>query len=276
MAARIGGSIKDSINPVAQNFLRDMPFVIAASVDAEGDTWASGVSGPTGFIEVLGDRIVRIRAKGAEPQLLENVRATGRLGLLAIEFDTRLRMRLNGSASVSGGFIEIEAEEVFSNCHKYIQSREPAVRATTPRERSTESSSLSDPQRKLIETADTFFIATYAEGRGADASHRGGNPGFVKVRHDGTVVFPDYSGNNMFQTLGNIETNGKAGLLFIEFETGRTLQMTGWAEILWDEEEFDDLPGAQRAVRFTVVKVRETEGAFPSGWKLVDYSPANP
>ncbi len=277
MASRIGGSIKSAIHPVAQNFLRYSPFVIAASTDKDGDVWASALYGGSGFIEVPDAESVRIIAKGAGGLLRQNIADTGRIGLLAIEFDTRMRMRLNGKAVVSEGYIEVQADEVFSNCQKYIQSREERGGTYVPVcEGGSESSALSASQRTMIEAADTFFIATYHPEHGTDASHRGGNPGFVKVLDDRTMVFPDYSGNNMFQTLGNIEDNGKAGLLFIDFTTGDTLQMTGRAEILWDQAEFRDLEGAQRAVRFYIEKVLERKGAFPAGWRFIDYSPSNP
>jgi predicted pyridoxine 5'-phosphate oxidase superfamily flavin-nucleotide-binding protein len=277
MASRIGGSIKNATHPVAQNFLRDLPFIVAASSDANGNVWASAIYGEPGFIEVPDEHSVRVNATYADEQVVSNIAETGRVGLLGIEFDTRLRMRLNGIARIVGNVIEIEAEEVFSNCQKYIQARTKTAAFTPKGERlKVEQEVLSERDQRLVEAADTFFIASFQRERGADASHRGGLPGFVKVRDERTIDFPDYSGNNMFQTLGNIEENGKAGLLFIDFETGTTLQMTGRAEILWNEADYADLPGANRAVRFSVEKVIETEGAFPKGWRFVGYSPSNP
>ena len=277
MASRIGGSIKNTIHPVAQDFLRHMDLVVAASTDAEGRVWASAISGPRGFIEVPDEQHVRIRSDAADAQLLSNIAANGMIGLLALELETRLRIRLNGRAALTDGSIEINAEEVFSNCQKYIQARErDGVEWAHLPASIAKGESLSPSQTRLIENADTLFIASYHPDRGADASHRGGNPGFVTVEDERTLLLPDYSGNNMFQTLGNIEDNGKAGLLFVDFETGSSLQLTGTAGILWDPAEFGDLPGAQRAVRFWVEKSVETEGAFPAGWRFIDYSPSNP
>lgn len=277
MASRIGGSIKTTIHPVAQNFLRHMEFVVAASIDAEGSVWASVVTGNRGFIVVPDERGVRIPSNAADALLVSNIASTGRIGLLAIELETRLRIRLNGRAVIIDGVIEIEAEEVFSNCQKYIQARERDGDQGLDLPRlSWEGEALSPSQTRLIENADTLFIASYHPERGADVSHRGGNPGFIKVEDNRTLLIPDYSGNNMFQTLGNIEDNGKAGLLFVDFESGTSLQMTGSAEIIWDQREFLDLPGANRAVRFSLEKVLETEGAFPAGWRFIGYSPVNP
>jgi hypothetical protein len=80
----------------------------------------------------------------------------------------------------------------------------------------------------------------------------------------------------MFQSLGNLSVYPKAGLLFLEFETGSTLQLTGTAEIIWDKEQTLKVPGARRLVRFQVDEVIETEGAFAERWQLVGYSPVNP
>ena len=96
------------------------------------------------------------------------------------------------------------------------------------------SSALDARTRALVAGADTFFIATWHPGGGADASHRGGRPGFVRVLDDRTLEFPDYPGNNMFNTLGNLVGHPRAGLLFVDFERGDLLQLTGRAKIRWE------------------------------------------
>ncbi|NEO48940.1 MAG: pyridoxamine 5-phosphate oxidase, partial [Moorea sp. SIO4A3] len=111
---------------------------------------------------------------------------------------------------------------------------------------------------------------------GADASHRGGYPGFIQVISDNQLVFPDYAGNNMFQTLGNLTVNPHAGLLFIDFERGNTLQLTGIAEVIWDQSRFTTVPGAQRLVEFHIDQVLDTTNASPIRWRFGEYSPANP
>ncbi|KAK0358316.1 hypothetical protein LTR94_035916, partial [Friedmanniomyces endolithicus] len=86
----------------------------------------------------------------------------------------------------------------------------------------------------MIGAADTFFVASYAERddrRQVDMSHRGGKPGFVRISDDGLLTIPDFDGNLFFNTLGNILSNGKAGLLFADFATGDMVQMTGDAKV---------------------------------------------
>lgn len=124
--------------------------------------------------------------------------------------------------------------------------------------------------------ADTFFIASFHPETGADASHRGGHPGFIRVVNAGKILFPDYSGNNMFNTLGNITANPNAGLLFIDFENGSTLQVNGQASVIWDQDRVEEFAGAERLVEFKIRQVIEIANAVPLRWKFSGYSPFNP
>jgi hypothetical protein len=126
------------------------------------------------------------------------------------------------------------------------------------------------------DSADTFFIGSLHAEAGVDCSHRGGNPGFVRVLDERRLAFPDYSGNNMFQTLGNLSVDPRAGLLFLNFETGDTLQLTGTTDIIWDQARLRDWPGAQRLIEFEVSKTIEARGASPMRWRLMDYAASNP
>ena len=86
----------------------------------------------------------------------------------------------------------------------------------------SEYAALSPDQRAWITAADTFFVATHAAGLGADVSHRGGHPGFVSVTDEGRLTWPDYPGNSMYMTLGNLELEPRAGLLFLDWDRGRS------------------------------------------------------
>src|SRR5712691_3771897 len=243
--ARIGKSIRATIPAAAQVFLREQPMIIAATVDVEGRVWVSLLTGKPGFLEALDEQTVEIRAAPHPSDALSaNLRVGGTIGLIAIDFATRRRMRVNGWVkSVRQGNIVVQAGEVYGNCHKYIQAR--ALLIEDMEEHSADcienaeavqgggpvqvngAKEISSEQRAWIERADTFFIASSHRDDGADASHRGGPPGFVRVENARRLVFPDYSGNKMFQTLGNISADPHAGLLFIDFESGDTLQLTG-------------------------------------------------
>ncbi|MEM8857452.1 MAG: pyridoxamine 5'-phosphate oxidase family protein, partial [Chloroflexota bacterium] len=135
---------------------------------------------------------------------------------------------------------------------------------------------LSSEQTNWIRTADTFFVASSHPEKGTDASHRGGNPGFIQVDGNSRLVWPDYSGNMMFNTLGNIAANPKTGLLFIDFKNNRTLQLTGRANIVWEADQIAEHPGAERLVSFKIDEVIELQNVSPFVWTFNSSSPFNP
>jgi hypothetical protein len=137
-------------------------------------------------------------------------------------------------------------------------------------------SQLSESQQQQISRADTFFIATDNPDRGADVSHKGGNPGFVRVVDPQRIAFPDYNGNSMFNTLGNLTVNPHAGLLFIDFDTGRTLQLSGRASIDWSPERIRNFAGAERVVDFELEQIIDSPAGFPLTAKFRQFSRNNP
>lgn len=277
MAARVGGSIHSEIPPLAEEFLAQRSWVVLATTDARGRPWASILKGPRGFVSA-GPVTLHLDARpAAGDPLTENLHTSPFVGLLAIDLATRRRMRVNARLDQShDDGILLRVDQVFSNCPKYIQRRveEPGGPRQPPGE-AIRSGALSDAHRDWIGRADTFFIATVNPGEGADASHRGGAPGFLRVEGD-RISWPDYQGNMMFNTLGNIAGFPRAGLLFPDFATGKTLQVTGRASINWDPAAGARVPGAERLVELTVEDVVELQGSGPGRLALVDYSPHLP
>ena len=103
----------------------------------------------------------------------------------------------------------------------------------------------------FIERAILFFLATAdAEGR-PDVNHKGGPPGFVRVTGPSELAFPDYDGNGMFKSLGNVTVNPNVGLLFIDFERPRRLRVNGTATVSRDDPLMATTVGAQMIVRVT-------------------------
>jgi uncharacterized protein len=277
-AGRIGSSIHPAIPPLAQDFLEQQPYIFAGSIDKNGQVWASILSGEVGFVSVLNERTLKIDADITDELLVENLKNNNQIGLLAIEFETRRRMRANGRAEVDEDSITVHTEEVFSNCPKYIQARF-WERNESPKGETkllANSDELTEKQINFIENSDTFIIASAHETRGADVSHRGGNVGFIKVLDNKRLVFPDYSGNMMFQTLGNLTLNPHCGLLFYDFSDGRLLQLTGTAKIIWDEERLKEFAGAERLVEFELIAARESVMKTNLSWYFIDNSPFNP
>jgi uncharacterized protein len=275
----LGRGISKSIPEGGGPFLEAQRVAILAGVDPNERVWTSLVTGNPGFITSPDSRTLRLAAGLSPLDPLSAALAPGReLGVLVFDPERRRRLRVNGRVTrADASTIEIRTEEVFGNCPKYIQARAPEGDSVHHRdEAARKSATLGHDQRRAIERADTFFIASVHAGAGADASHRGGQPGFVRVVNDRTLRIPDYAGNNMFQTLGNITADPRVGLLFVDFETGTTVQLTGRARILWDREQFGQLKGAERALEIEIDQVVEIEGKGSLGWRFLDYSPFNP
>ncbi|MFI2200948.1 pyridoxamine 5'-phosphate oxidase family protein [Streptomyces sp. NPDC020192] len=271
-ADHVGRSLGQDIKPVAAAFLELQPLLIAGAADpATGRVWASALTGTPGFVRATGPRQMSVVSgpSPADPLTTALTTPGTHLGTIALDPRTRRRMRLNGRLRPTAGGFAVEADQVFSNCPKYIQRREsyetvPDRTPDSPR-RLTE---LGPVQREFIQAADTFFLATVHPG-GADVSHRGGNPGFVQVTSPRELTWPDYPGNAMFLTLGNLRTDPRAGLLLLDWTTGTTLQLTGEAHT-----EFTG--GGIRTVRFTLAEALWAPAALPLRWSAPEYSPANP
>jgi uncharacterized protein len=278
-AGRLGRGITSAIPDAARPFLESQRIAVLAGVGRSRRVWASMVSGAPGLITATSSRTLRLAAglPDADP-LSEGLSRGGPLGVLVIDPERRRRLRINGRVvRADRDAIEIRTEEVFGNCPKYIQARALEPDAEQGRVGDARRShALTEPQRLAIERADTLFIASVHADAGADASHRGGQPGFVRVLDERRLLIPDYAGNNMFQTLGNIAADPRVGLLFVDFDTGATLQLTGRARILWEPEALAPLRGADRALEVEIDEVVEIEGRGPLGWRFVEYSPFNP
>jgi predicted pyridoxine 5'-phosphate oxidase superfamily flavin-nucleotide-binding protein len=108
---------------------------------------------------------------------------------------------------------------------------------------------------------------------GVDVSHRGGKPGFVRIDDATTLTIPDFSGNNHFNTFGNLEMNPQAGLLFPDFQRGDLLHLTGTATVIWEGEEIRRFAGAERLLRFHLRQGFRVAGSLPIRWSEPEYSP---
>jgi len=279
IAQRVGNSIGNFIPDVAEFFLREQHHVIITSIDTKAQVWVSILTADAGFLQVLDKSTVHISAiPTPDDPLFKNILTHSEVGLIAIDYASRRRMRLNGKAEVkSDGTLIVSAEQVYSNCPKYIQARSiKSIAQEMLPASSSYSTQFTEAQQRWIAKADTFFIGTANPAHGADASHRGGQAGFITVESRDKIIWPDYAGNMMFNTLGNIAINPNTGLLFLDFEQGRTLQLTGTAEVIWDGAEISKHKGAQRLVSFHLTKVIEKENALPLQWQFESYSPYNP
>ncbi|MBM5573181.1 pyridoxamine 5'-phosphate oxidase family protein [Deefgea sp. CFH1-16] len=175
-----------------QLFYSQLHFVVISALDQDGQPWGTILTGVPGFVRALDDAHLYVGSlPGIDEPLCGALTVGCSIGLLGIELDTRRRNRLNGVVSEldSHGFC-IEVMQSFGNCPKYIQQREFGKQINSLIVRTSDVlAQLDSEATSLIQRADTFFIATHAQGidqqidapYGTDVSHRGGKPGFVRV-----------------------------------------------------------------------------------------------
>ncbi|HEV8547946.1 MAG TPA: pyridoxamine 5'-phosphate oxidase family protein [Polyangiaceae bacterium] len=283
--ARNGAGVHDFVTAGAARFLGRQRLLAVALADDAGRPWASVWLGEPGFAHCADARTVRIGTAPppwapADPTVA--LAAVGqRCGVLAIDLGTRQRLRINGTIGHrSDDAIGLDVHESFANCPKYIQRRElvfPEVRAGTSPTGVSSGVELGARERSHIERADTLFVASQHPERGLDASHRGGEPGFVRVVGARTLRFPDYPGNSMFQTLGNFAVDPRAGVVVLDFEANRLLSLTGTAKTLFAAEDpAHPNGGSGRYWEFHVTEWLEVPFARPLLARLLERSPFNP
>jgi predicted pyridoxine 5'-phosphate oxidase superfamily flavin-nucleotide-binding protein len=259
--------IRDHMPEPHREFFALLPFLLAGTVDAQGQPWASVLAGPPGFVHSPDPRSLRIAAAPLPHDPLAGTLVEGMpIGLLGIQPHTRRRNRVNGRvvALDAGGFT-IQVSQSFGNCPKYIEPREPHHAAAAGAVSMERLAALDAAAARLAASADTFFIATAhpragADGEpahGVDVSHRGGPAGFVQV--DGNrLAVPDFVGNGFFNTLGNLQLEPRCGLLFVDFFSGELLYLAARAEVQWVE--------AQRQLVMEVSQAIRVRGSLPLRW----------
>jgi len=275
--------IRDFMPDQHRAFYNQLPFVFVGHADKEGWPWASILFNASGFMSFKDERSLSINAQPVEGDPLhESLEPDTRLGLLGIELTTRRRNRLAAHIhSVEKAQIELTVDQAFGNCPQYIQARElDVVDADALPEADVQDITHFDREvHDLISNSDTFFVASYvANGsgeasEGVDVSHRGGRPGFIRLDDDRNLTIPDYLGNNHFNTFGNFIENGKAGLLFLDFERGHIVTLTGTVEILWDSPDTRHFEGAERLWMFKLDHGRKLKHVLPLRWKAPEFSP---
>jgi uncharacterized protein len=130
--------------------------------------------------------------------------------------------------------------------------------------------------RAFIESRPLFFLAT-ADAQGQpDVSHKGGDPGFVRVTGDNELAFPSYDGNGMFRSLGNVNVNPAVALLFIDFERPNRLRVNGQARLVFDDPLRASFVGAQLVVRVRADRIFPNCPRYIHRMSVVETSPYVP
>lgn len=284
IADRLSQMIRPIMPDQHREFFEMLPFVVVGLTDERGRPWSTMCVGAPGFITSPDETTLQIAsAPLLSRELGLQMNQGDKIGLLGIDLPTRRRNRMNGVISQTGADgLAVQVEQSFGNCPQYIQTRSVEPRGTGAGQtvgQVERNNALTGEGVELIEQADTFYISSRTSelsggsDSGVDVSHRGGRPGFVNVGADGVLSFPDFSGNRLFNTLGNIADDGRVGMSFPDFVTGDLLLLTGRASIVWDGERLEGFEGAQRLVDVNVDEVVHARSALPLAGSLIELSP---
>lgn len=275
--------IRDYMPDQHREFYEHLPYLILGAVDDEGWPWATLLDAQSGFIQSPDARQLHIaRRPDAEDPAGAELAPGAAVGMLGIDLHTRRRNRINGHISDvwENGF-SVSVEHSYGNCPQYIQLRalkQVPLKAAAERPLVQRLPALDDAAIATIRGADTLFVASYVDLEGAqphrsvDVSHRGGQAGFVRVEGD-VLTIPDFAGNLFFNTLGNFLVNPKAGLLFVDFQTGELLQIAGTVTLILEGPEIAAFQGAERLWQVRVEQVVRRPAALRSRWEFQGWSP---
>jgi predicted pyridoxine 5'-phosphate oxidase superfamily flavin-nucleotide-binding protein len=147
---------------------------------------------------------------------------------------------------------------LYDDHHRRLQKQFDTERLADRIEQRLFRAALTDEDKAFVERLDLFFLATVNAKGEPSCSYKGGDPGFVRVLDSRTLVFPNYDGNGMYLSMGNVDATRNVGMLFIDFVTPKRLRVNGTARIVPADEVAPSYPEAQFLV---MVSVREV---FPN------------
>ncbi|PNS21714.1 hypothetical protein CAC42_1568 [Sphaceloma murrayae] len=302
------------LTPQAAALLPRAPLLAIGTLDDKGRPWTTVWGGDTGLAQSLGNSTIGIRTpvaatldpvielligNAADGEVVKEEAQARLVSGLTIDLLTRKRVKIAGSM-VAGALNRIKTSdevaqvgtdegeavlqlvvrinESLGNCPKYINKKE--ITSSSPRPRLV-SDTIPLPLKALdlLQTSDLFFLSTTHSGYDMDTNHRGGPPGFVRVleNDDKTIlVYPEYSGNRLYQSLGNMITNPQVGICFPDFATGNCLFVSGSTEILVGKDAASLITRSNLAVKITVEAARFVEGVLPFRGTSGESSPYNP
>ncbi len=155
---------------------------------------------------------------------------------------------------------------------RQLQDRRDTRRLADRLEQVTVRSAFTDEDRAFIERCSMFFVAT-ADAHGCpDCSYKGGLPGFVRVLDDRTLVIPDYDGNGMYRTWGNVLVNPHVGLLFVDFEHPKRMRVNGTAQLREDDPLREECPGSVFIIRVTANRIFPNCPRYIHKMQLIEHS----
>lgn len=237
-ANSLSSMIHNDIPIAAAQFLATLDFCVITFSINNKELHNSIVFGFESFIKILNTKemLIDLENKSFIPKdIYENEKIS--IGFIGLDFENRMRIRINGTGKIEDNKLHLYINEVYSNCPKYINDRETIGKLDFLNDSNlTKYTTLENDCKKILSHADTFFLSSIHENNGADISHKGGEKGFLRVISPKILEFEDFQGNNMYNTLGNIHINPNVSIILIDFTSNDILHITGIATIKQDFE----------------------------------------
>ena len=166
--------------------------------------------------------------------------------------------------------------DFYKETHRTLQ-QEFGTRGLADRlEQVTIAEEVAEEGATFIQSQDKFFLSTLDDDGNPTVSHKGGAQGFVRVLNPTTLSFPNYDGNGMFLSMGNIAGQAKVGMLFIDFESPHRVRLQGSARLLRDGPLFESYPGADLVVEVQVTRTWVNCPRYIHRYQSVEKSPHVP
>ncbi|TKA72509.1 hypothetical protein B0A55_07027 [Friedmanniomyces simplex] len=302
-----------ALSPQLAHHLQVAPLIAIGTLDQQGRPWTTLWGGEKGLARSLGGGIAGFRTPvtGRHDPVVEElvgkeatgevVKEAGRGRMIAgltIDLETRKRVKLYGRM-IAGALsrredevtghekvvaeiqLVLKIEQSIGNCPKYLNRKHIVPTFARP-ELISDTPQLSQRARDLISKADLFFLSSSRPDQDMDTNHRGGPPGFMRVVSNGSdsepasMAWPEYSGNRMYQTLGNRTINPRCGICVPDFETGDMLYITGTTQIYTGKDANAFLPRSNLCIHLTITAARFVANALPFRGTEGQSSPYNP
>ncbi|KAH8601449.1 oxidoreductase-like protein [Bisporella sp. PMI_857] len=292
------------LTPYAANLLVQSPIIALGTLDGEGKPWTTILGGESGFSQPVAQSIIGLNTtveRVHDPvisaifgdkvngEIIKETETGRMISALAIDLEHRKRVKLYGhmvagalSATEDGiGNVQlvVKIEQSLGNCPKYLNKKR--IRPCVPRPTLvTTELPLPKEATELLTKADLFFISSSNHESDMDTNIRGGPPGFLRILENDeqglALVWPEYSGNRLYQTLGNLRETPQAGLTIPDFDTGDVIYVTGTTQILVGKSASGLIAHTNLAVKLQVKALRFVSSGLAFRGEAGEPSPYNP
>ncbi|KAF4963353.1 hypothetical protein FSARC_8640 [Fusarium sarcochroum] len=292
-------------NPTATGFplryeerLLQSSIVAVGTLDDQGRPWTTIWGGERGFAQRTAEDVISFNsvvdmstdpvfeALWSDQPREGTIKGRGRpMSGLTVDLETRDRIKIVASRMIAGAVVDGKVQMTMhvtgslGNCPKYISKKEISSASVEKARCTSRGLPLSAEALEHLDQADMFFHST-TNGESMDTNIRGGLPGFVRVMKNEAaqvvLIYLEYSGNRLYQSLGNLYVNPLMGIVVPNYDTGDALYLTGTTSILIGDQASSIIARTNLAIKIDVTDARFVKAGLPFRGRFIDYSPYSP